>query len=354
MKRRKIPKNKVSGGRVAGRTGVGPRSQSRVSVVECAGAIVWRIKHDVLEVLLIHRPRYDDWSWPKGKVDPGETLPAAAVREVLEETGRAIHLGIPLPGLQYVTLDGELKRVHYWAAQVAAPKDPAVSARAPVRPVDLTEVDQTKWLPVDQATKKLTRVADRSPLGALAKAFHEGELDSRAFIVVRHGKALARGQWHGPPDQRPLTPLGVAQAEALTPVLASYGISHVVTSQWTRCTQTMAPYEQHSRISSIHLDDLTEASHERNPDLVTQAVARLITGELSTALCTHRPVLGTLFDGLKEWTGTGLIKALPRKDPYLAPGDAFVAHVIHDEPGQDEQEGSPRIVGVETVRPIIF
>lgn len=315
---------------------------------------MWRIKNGVLEVLLIHRPRYDDWSWPKGKVDAGETLPAAAVREVLEETGKPIHLGIPLPGLQYVTLDGELKRVHYWAAQVASSKDPAVSARAPVRPVDVTEVDDTKWLPVAQAAKKLTRAADRSPLGALEKAFQEGELDSRAFVVVRHGKALPRGQWHGPPDQRPLTPLGMAQAEALTPVLASYGISHVVTSQWLRCTQTMAPYEQHSKISSTHLDELTEASHERNPGLVTQAVAHLITGELSTALCTHRPVLGTLFDGLKEWTDPDLVKALPRKDPYLAPGDAFVAHVIHDAPSPEDPQGYPRIVGVEIVRPIIF
>lgn len=348
MKVRKIPKNKVSGGRVRGRTGVGPKSQSRVSVVECAGAIVWRIKHNVLEVLLIHRPRYDDWSWPKGKVDPGESLPAAAVREVKEETGKSIHLGIPLPGLQYVTPEGELKRVHYWAAQVAGDKDPAVSARTPVRPVDVTEVDQTKWLPIAQAAKKLSRVADRSPLGALEKAHRRGDLRSRAFVVVRHGTALPRAQWHGPTDQRPLTPLGIAQAHALVPILASYGISHVATSQWARCTQTMAPYERHSKIASLHLEDLTEASHERDPKVVTRAVGALIAGSTATALCTHRPVLATLFKDLAQWTVKDLDRALPRKDPYLAPGDAFIAHVAL---GADDQ---PSIVGVETVRPVLF
>lgn len=367
MKLRKIPKNKVAGGRVRGQIGVGPQSQRRVSVIECAGAIVWRLKHDVLEVLLIHRPRYDDWSWPKGKVDPGETLPAAAVREVQEETGKAIHLGIPLPGLQYVTPEGELKRVHYWAARVASAKDPALSARMPVRAVDPTEVDEFKWLPVAQAVKKLSRPADRSPLGALEKAHRRGELDSRAVIVVRHGKALARAQWQGATDQRPLTPLGVAQAEALIPILASYGISHVVTSQWTRCAQTVAPYEQHTKIKSLHLEELTEASHERNPDLVSRAVNNLMLGSTPTVLCTHRPVLKTLFAGLTQWTTPDLAKALPRKDPYLAPGDAFVAHVIQGAStstpagatagtvsGAAPEEHGPRIVGVELVRPILF
>ncbi len=348
MKVRKIPKNKVSGGRVRGLTGVGPQSMRRVSVIECAGAIVWRLKDNVLEVLLIHRPRYDDWSWPKGKVDPGETLAAAAVREVQEETGKAVHLGIALPGLQYVTLEGELKRVHYWAAQVAGPKDAAVSARAPVSPVNPKEVDQTKWLPLAQATKKLTRAADRSPLGALAAAHERGELDTQPVMVVRHGKALARSQWHGQTGLRPLTPLGTAQAHALVPVLSSYGISHVVTSQWERCAATMAPYEDHTRIKSLPMDVLTEASHERNPALVVQAVTQLMENDQAAALCTHRPVLATLFGALSQWASPALAKAIPRKDPYLAPGTALVAHVAR-APGR-----APRIVGIEIVHPVIF
>ncbi len=67
------------------------------TTVHAAGAIVWRGTGRTLEVLLVHRPRYDDWSWPKGKLDPGESLPACAVREVAEETGHSIVLGLPLP-----------------------------------------------------------------------------------------------------------------------------------------------------------------------------------------------------------------------------------------------------------------
>lgn len=98
------PAGKVSGGRIHGALGVAAEPKTTAPVIECAGALVWRIKDEDLQVLLIHRPRYNDWSWPKGKRDPGEALPCTAVREVKEETGKDIILGIPLPGLQYITL----------------------------------------------------------------------------------------------------------------------------------------------------------------------------------------------------------------------------------------------------------
>ena len=88
--------------------------------VTAAGAIPWRlnsVNKDQLEVLLIHRPRYDDWSWPKGKIDPGETIPECAVREVEEEIGLTAPLGIPLPPIHYHVPAG-LKVVHYWAVDV--------------------------------------------------------------------------------------------------------------------------------------------------------------------------------------------------------------------------------------------
>lgn len=97
----------------------------KTPVIESAGALVWRVREGRLQVLLIHRPRYDDWSWPKGKLDPGETLPTAAAREVAEETGRPVTLGLPLPGLQYLTPDGAVKRVHYWAATTGAASPPS-------------------------------------------------------------------------------------------------------------------------------------------------------------------------------------------------------------------------------------
>ncbi|NKY07909.1 NUDIX domain-containing protein, partial [Cellulomonas hominis] len=98
-----------------------------VPVVEAAGALVWRVRQGRLQVVLVHRPRYKDWSWPKGKLEPGEHVVTAAVREVEEEAGLDVVLGRPLPGLEYPLADGRFKRVHYWSAQVAGrPDRPAV------------------------------------------------------------------------------------------------------------------------------------------------------------------------------------------------------------------------------------
>ena len=80
--------------------------------VTAAGALCWRVRNHKLQVLLIHRPRYKDWSWPKGKLDPGETLPECAVREVEEETGARVELGRPLPTVTYVLPDGRTKHVY--------------------------------------------------------------------------------------------------------------------------------------------------------------------------------------------------------------------------------------------------
>ena len=90
----------------------------------------------------MHRPRYDDWSWPKGKVDPGETILAAATREVAEETGHDVVLGIPLPGLEYALSDGRRKRVHYWAAQVAGRPDAAALRARAAGPAGVAEGDR--------------------------------------------------------------------------------------------------------------------------------------------------------------------------------------------------------------------
>ena len=109
--------------------------------VEAAGALVWRERAGRLQVALVHRPRYRDWSWPKGKLDPGELPPVAAVREVEEETGMAVVLGLPLPGLEYRLADGRPKVVHYWAARVAGRGDEApLRARPPVPHADRSEI----------------------------------------------------------------------------------------------------------------------------------------------------------------------------------------------------------------------
>jgi hypothetical protein len=117
-------------------TTASPTAGMQTPVIMTAGGLVWRRRGGALQVQLVHRPRYDDWSWPKGKLEIGESFQGAAIREVGEETGKEIVLGRPLPGLQYLTPDGTVKRVHYWAARRARKGHDSASltARAPVAP----------------------------------------------------------------------------------------------------------------------------------------------------------------------------------------------------------------------------
>lgn len=325
---------------------LGPTHVEHTPVVESAGALVWRLHDGELQVRLVHRPRYDDWSWPKGKLDPGETFQAAAVREVAEETGKQVVLGVPLPGLQYLTSEGRVKRVHYWAGRRASRTQDAgaLAARPPVPPVSPDEIDRAEWLSAPDAAQRLTRYADRTPLDALVREHEEGRLATHVVVIARHGKAVARTAWHGAEQERPLTPAGYGQAMALVPVLAAYGVESVVTSRWDRCAQTIAPYTRSSGLEPVCSDHLTEAQHERSPARVARTVRELLESPTSSVLCTHRPVLPTVLDVLGQHSRRAVANALPTRDPYLDPGEMIVAHVARTPKG-------PRVVAAEKVAP---
>ncbi|MFD7136946.1 NUDIX hydrolase [Streptomyces sp. NPDC059894] len=130
--------------------------------VQAAGCVLWR-RSPVgggLEICLVHRPKYDDWSHPKGKLKRGEEAAAAAVREVAEETGCTARLGARLPTLRYLA-QGRPKEVHYWAAE-------AVSGT--FTPND--EVDRVLWLPPTAAGSRLTQPRDRTLVPALLTTLH--------------------------------------------------------------------------------------------------------------------------------------------------------------------------------------
>ncbi|QDW62246.1 NUDIX hydrolase [Oerskovia sp. KBS0722] len=325
---------------------LGPTHVPHAPVIESAGGLVWRVRDGELQVKLVHRPRYDDWSWPKGKLDPGEAFQTAAVREVAEETGRPVVLGVPLPGLQYLTPEGRVKRVHYWAARQAKRVRDAgpLAARAPVPPVSADEIDDAVWLGVEDAARRVTRKADRGPLAALAEEFAQDRLATRVVVIARHGKAVTRAAWHGAEEDRPLTPAGHAQSAALVPVLAAYGVNAVVTSRWNRCEQTISPYAEAARLDRISIDHLSEAQHERSPSRVARTVRELLESERSTVLCTHRPVLPTVLDVLGQHSRRPVANALPSRDPFLEPGEMLVAHVADTSRG-------PRVLAAEKVAP---
>ena len=316
-------------------------------VVEAAGAVVWRLRQGRLQVVLVHRPRYNDWSWPKGKLEPGESLPGAAVREVSEETGYDVILGIPLPSLEYPLLDGRTKHVTYWAAQIAGRRDAAaLIARPPMPRAPTEEIDRTRWLDVAAAAKKLTNVLDCGPLNALVETHAKGRLATRAVVIARHGKARRRSTWPGTELDRPLTPVGVQQSAALVPVLSAFGVTDIVTSHWARCRTTMEPYAEACSIvprDSVHL---TEAENDSSPHRVEAEVDGLLRSGRDVIVCTHRPVLPTVLKVLAAHAVRAAEVTLPSKDPYLRPGAVLVAHVAHSEKG-------PRVVATETHRPPI-
>lgn len=311
--------------------------------VHAAGALVWRLRKRTLEVCLIHRPRYRDWSWPKGKLDPGEISPTAAVREVAEETGLDVVLGVPLPSLHYRTPEATLKHVRYWAARVADADAPSLRARPDVAPAPTSEIDDVRWVPVAEAHSRLTRAEDRGPLRALEDLWAAGRLDSRAVAVVRHGRARSRSAWRRSEATRPLTATGRAQADALVPVLATFGADRVLSSPWRRCADTLEPYATAARVPVDEVAALTEAAAASDPKAAARTMRRLLRSGDALVVATHRPVLPVVFAEISEATRCWMAGALPAKDPYLRTGEVLVTHVTGSG-------SATRVVAAETHR----
>ena len=175
-----------------------PRPQR---LVRSAGALVWRftdrsrvavpgepIDPEDIEVLMVHRPRYHDWSWPKGKTENGESLVAAAVREVEEETGQIVTLGAPLTTQRYRLGGGQTKEVHYWVGTPVPVGHASERLRAPVARAPRTEIDQTVWTSPERAADMLTRRGDRRLLADIVARAREGRLVTTTLLVLRPGQ----------------------------------------------------------------------------------------------------------------------------------------------------------------------
>ncbi len=276
---------------------------AQASDVLAAGAVVFRPGRDVL---LVHRPKYDDWSFPKGKLDRGEAAPAAAVRETVEETGLRVRLGVPLASQRYPVAGSRSKTVQYWVGRCLGDDDVAgYPANA--------EIDKVRWVRYDKALDQLTYDRDRETLRAARKVRRR----THPVVVLRHGSARSRRTWRDDDRQRPLLKVGRHQAESLVPLLAAYGVARLVTSASVRCLETLTPFAE---ATGLPMEPTRRLSEE---DATGKGVARIV-GELLEAgdpavVCSHRPVMTDLFD------------ALGLENPGLQAGEMLVAHVRKGE-----------------------
>ena len=258
--------------------------------VLAAGAVVWRRLGESVELLVIHRPKYDDWTFPKGKAERSERLPVTAAREVLEETSVPIRLGVPLTTVRYRLHRPRpaIKQVTYWIARPLGDGDITLEPNR--------EVDEAHWLPIDQVRRQLTYEHDREVLALFERRHETKAHKTRTLVVLRHATARSRTHWRGDDRRRTLTAKGLREAHRLVPLLAAYGVSGIVSSDSARCVHSVEPYADHLDADIILEPGLTEEL--ATPKRVADCLRDLNGSKRPAVVCTHRPVLPMVFESL--------------------------------------------------------
>ena len=238
--------------------------KATVRVVPAAGAVLYRTDGDSRLCAVVHRPRYDDWSLPKGKVDAGESLPVTAVREIAEETGFTAVLPSRIGTTGYPLKENTRKEVTYWSA---------MAREGTFEPN--SEVDEIRWLPVEQAKDLVSYPLDRKILTRFCAAPPEG----KTLLVVRHAKAGSRSQWSGNDDLRPLDKSGRAQAEMLVPMLRAFGVTRLYSAPRVRCEQTLAPLADELGVGIAIEPALSDEAYLDDPAAAVARLAAIAPGD---------------------------------------------------------------------------
>ncbi|WP_338023620.1 NUDIX hydrolase [Bifidobacterium simiiventris] len=321
---------------------------------------------DRIEVCIVHRPKYDDWSWPKGKLELNESHRHAAVREVGEETGMSIELGPYLGEIEYPLAEEgsktrhskdrtvDTKHILYWMATPVedVEAEQLIDAFGPVRRADIGEIDDILWVSITEARKILSHSTDKDVLALFVDRVQEGAADAQNVIIVRHAKAEARKTWNGTDENRPITPRGAAAAYALNRELACYNPTRLATSPWMRCLETLHVFSWQTNRPMVHLDALTEDAYaedgERAWRCFLEEVDYALKHRETVAVCMHRPVIGGMFEHLRELCASKqLAKRLIAKTPYMPTGTAVSLFVVSSPEG-------PRIIDIQKVSPLVY
>ena len=272
-----------------------------------AGAVLWKQGPDAnVLIALVHRPRYDDWSLPKGKLAQGESHIEAAFREVLEETGVTAVFGPQLGEVTY-QVDGLTKVVRYWSAK---------ASETPYKQPNTQEIDEVQWLSFARAREKLIREDEQSILDY----FMEFGMDTTPLILLRHAKALPRLDWEGDDADRPLDPYGQRQAKRLLANVSPYQIAEIHSSDAMRCLETVEPLARSLQLNIVISEELGEYRHARDSKTSLAYVQDVIEEGVAAIICSHNPILPNLMSKL---IGKKNFKNLERN---LNPGEAWVLH----------------------------
>lgn len=307
------------------------------TAVYAAGGVVWRMVEGKLRILLIHRTRYRDVTLPKGKVDPGEMLAQTAAREIFEETGIRVNLGVPVGVSRYVLPSNRQKIVHYWAAEATEDAIRA-SAFVPNR-----EIAALEWLSRKKARKALSYPVDLEILDEFLRLVDDGVLSTFPIIALRHAKAVGREDWKKADRLRPLTNRGKRQAEAIIGPLEAFGVRQIVSSPATRCVQTVTPLSKALGIPVSRTALISQDAWEDGKGDARTVVGRQVRARRPVVLCSHGPVLPDILSELALATGT-LRGSYLGSASALDTGGFSVVHLSATNPGSG-------IVAIETHAP---
>lgn len=305
--------------------------------VYAAGGVVWRVVDGKLSILLIHRTAYRDLTLPKGKVDPGETLAETAVREIFEETGIRVSLGIPVGVSRYRMPNKRQKIVHYWSAEATEVAIRA-SAFVPNR-----EIAALEWMSPKKAIKRLSYPVDVEIVENFLRFVDDGVLATFPLIVLRHAKALGREEWKGKDAARPLSPRGRKQANAAVGQLLAFGPRKIVSSPATRCVKTVVPLSSAlgRRIEPSRL--ISQDAWEEGASDARRIIGERVRSRRPAVLCSHGPVLPDILSEIALATGS-LRGSYLGSASALDTGAFSVVHLSATNPGSG-------IVAIETHEP---
>ena len=255
--------------------------------VRAAGGVVSRARDGRTEIALVHRPRYDDWSLPKGKLDAGETELDAAVREVGEEIGARVVVGRRLDPIEYRFGPGTPKTVALWAMRYTGGGF-----------VPNAEVDEVAWLPPSDALGRLSYDVERQAL----EQFRSWPAADASVVLVRHAKAGKRSEWAGPDAQRPLDSAGRQQAQALVGFLHRFAPKQVLAGAPARCVQTVEPFAADLGVGVTVEPVFSDAHYEIVPHEARAALYALGRPGGGSVICSQ----GVTIPGLLQAVAPGV------------------------------------------------